>query len=350
METYGADVGYGFVKIVTADGRRASFPSVCKPSGGDGLAEIFGSRAAAHRLRLMTPGAGFQEWLVGRSALAADAIRSWSTSGSDRADYPVLVMAALAAIGAKGSVSIAVGLPLSVYTNKSEQRALRAALEGLSALVGLDGRELQEIEIASVTVYPQAVGAYFAWTASLPGLTLSRQAIGLVDVGYRTTDYLVLRPQNGKMEPDGELSGSLDMGVADAMTHLGKSLAETYRLSFPLPDTALDEALLGDGTIGIRGQVVNVMIAYQAEVKRLAVEITEQLRHIWAKRLDRLAAVIVAGGGGAAVQPHLGLPGAVLVDDPVYANAIGFLRMARMKLGAGVSDTANTSRERTAGI
>ena len=343
MEVFGIDVGYGFTKIVAADGRRASFPSVCKPAAGDGLAEIFGSAAADHRLRLMTPGPGFQEWLVGRSALAADAIRSWSSSGSARADYSVLALTALAAVGASGRVSIAVGLPLSVYTNKSEQQALKAALEGLSALVGLDGREPQEIEIASVTVYPQAVGAYFAWAASLPGMTLSRQAIGLVDIGYRTTDYLVLRPQNGTIGPDSDLSGSLDMGVTDAMSHLGKSLAETYRLSFPLPDTALDEALLGDGTIGIRGQVVNVVSAYQAEVKRLAVEITEQLRHIWAKRLDRLAAVIVAGGGGAAVQPFVGLPGTVLVDDPVYANAKGFLWLARMRK---LSDTANTGSVR----
>ncbi|MDA8261609.1 MAG: hypothetical protein M0Z47_02125, partial [Actinomycetota bacterium] len=89
MEVYGIDVGYGFTKVVTATGRRASFPSVCKPAAGDGLAEIFGSAAADHRLRLMTPGAGFQEFLVGRSALAADAIRSWSTAGSARADYPM---------------------------------------------------------------------------------------------------------------------------------------------------------------------------------------------------------------------------------------------------------------------
>ena len=339
MAVYGIDVGYGFAKVVAADGRRASFPSVCKSATSNGLAEIFGSAATDHRLRLMTPGAGFQEWLVGLSALAADAVRSWSSSGSARADYPVLVLAALAAVGASGRVAIALGLPLSVYTNKAEQQALRAALEGLSALVGLDGREPEEIEIASVTVYPQAVGAYFAWAASLPGMALSRQAIGLVDIGYRTTDYLVLKPQGGKMEPDSELSGSLDVGIADAMSHLGKSLAETHRLSFPLPDTALDEALLGDGTIGIRGHVVNVASDYQAQVRRLGVEITEQLRHIWAKRLDRLAAIIVAGGGGAAVQPHLGLPGAVLVDDPVYANAKGFLWLARMRK---LSDTANT--------
>ena len=117
MDVYGIDVGYGFTKIVTPTGRRASFPSVCKPAAGDGLAEIFGSAAADHRLRLMTPGAGFEEWLVGRSALAADAIRSWSTSGSGRPDYPVLVMACLAAVGAKGRVGIAVGLPLSVYVD-----------------------------------------------------------------------------------------------------------------------------------------------------------------------------------------------------------------------------------------
>ena len=341
MDVYGIDVGYGFTKIVTQAGRRASFPSVCKPATDAGLAEIFGSAAADHRLRLMTPGAGFQEWLVGRSALAADAIRSWSTAGSARADYPILVLAALAAVNAKGRVSIAVGLPLSVYADKSEQRALSIALEGLSGLVGLDGREPEEIEIASTTVYPQALGAYFSFVATPGGSALAQQEIGVVDIGYRTTDYLVVRPQGGKMRPDMELSGSIDTGIGDAMAAIGKSLAEDHRLSFPLPGTSIEEALLGNGTIGIRGQVVNVQPAYRVRVEKLGQEITETLRHIWAKRLDRLAGIVVAGGGGAAVQPFLGLPGAALIADPVYANAKGFLLLTRVEPDRKVSDTAN---------
>lgn len=74
MDMYGIDVGYGFTKIVAPTGLRASFPSVCKPSGGDGLADLFGSAAALHRLRRMTPGQGYQDWLVGRAALARDGV------------------------------------------------------------------------------------------------------------------------------------------------------------------------------------------------------------------------------------------------------------------------------------
>lgn len=340
MDVYGIDVGYGFTKIVTPTGRRASFPSVCKLSSGDGLAEVFGPAAADHRLRLMTPGSGFQEWLVGCSALAADAVRSWSSSGSGRTDYPVLVMAALAAVGATGSVRIAVGLPLSVYADKGERSALLASLNRLTGLVGLDGREPEEIEIAAVSVYPQAVGAYFALAATPQGIRLGSRDLGVVDVGYRTTDFLLMR----SLAPDTELSGSIDLGIGDAMAAAAQSLVASHGPSFALPDTAIEEALLGDGSIGIRGRVVDLRPAYRARVEQLGQEITERLRHVWAKRLDRLAAIVLSGGGGAAVQPFIGLPGAVLADDPVYANAKGFLWLARRGLGPSQSDEAATSQ------
>ena len=219
--------------------------------------------------------------------------------------------------------------------------ALSATLEGLSGLVGLDGREPDEIEIRSVSVFPQALGAYFSFVATPGGSGLAQQSIGVVDIGYRTTDYLVVRPQGEKMRPDMELSGSIDTGIGDAMAAIGKSLAGDHKLSFPLPGTSIEEALLGNGTIGIRGQVVNVQPAYRARVEKLGQEITETLRHTWAKRLDRLAGIVVAGGGGAAVQPFLGLPGAALIADPVYANAKGFLLLAQMPSDRKVSDTAN---------
>ena len=146
------------------------------------------------------------------------------------------------------------------------------------------------------------------------------------------------------MVPDTELSGSIDVGIGDAMSAVAQSLAETHRLSFALPDTAIEEALLGDGSIGIRGQVVDLRPAYRLRVEQLGREITERLRHVWAKRLDRLAGIVVVGGGGAAVRPFIGLPGPVLAHDPVYVNASGFLGIASRERGQSLSDTAVTGQ------
>lgn len=44
--------------------------------------------------------------------------------------------------------------------------------------------------------------------------------------------------------------------------------------------------------------------------------------------MDHLAAIYLTGGGGADLVLHLQMPEVRVMDEPVFANALGFLSIA----------------------
>lgn len=333
MNLYGVDIGYGYVKGVSDLGRRVVFPSVVKqaPEGG-ALSEVFGKSQLDYRLRIVN-GETDQTVLVGDAALAGDPVRSWDSRASARRDYETLLLTALAAMGAQGAVRVALGMPLSLFADKAERQQMKMRLTGLTAWVALNNAEEPVmIDIAAVSVYPQAVGAYLAAVGSaLDSHGLAGKPVGLVDIGFRTTDYLLLSAVHGKIVPEEQLSGSLDQGVGLAFRQAAAMVSKEHGLGFVLPSTVLEEAFAGDGEIVVGGQTISATGYVERALKALGKEIGDQIKGLWASRLDRVSAVLVVGGGGRAVCPFLdlGISNVSVWSDPVYANALGFLALAR---------------------
>ena len=326
-----ADVGFGFVKALSANGGRSLFPSsVVEAKGpGDLAAALGGGIALKHRMSVyITSLPSPQEYLVGSAALAAGATRSWSADGDGRQDYHLLVLAALASVGASGLVDIALGLPLSVYLNRDERRRLRDHVWGLRAQVGWDGRTTVDVEAASVKVLPQAVGAYYSALLGPDGAKLAGQAVGVVDIGYHTTDFLLLTPGDGGVSiPDESRSGSLDSGMSQVIDAVRQHVSATTGTPFSAPEGLIENAVRNGGHITVRGHAVEVLPAYSQALEALATRIATEIQRTWGRSIDYLAATLLAGGGGAEVAPHLHLPAITVTPDPIFANASGFLAM-----------------------
>ncbi len=324
------DVGYGFTKaLASPGGGRSIFPSAIAPARGSGdLAAALGGGTVQHRMSVAIQGVELQEFLVGSAALAAGATRSWSADGDGRQDYAVLVLAALAAVGASGLVDIALGLPLSVYLNKDERRRLRDHIWGLRAAVSWDGRASTTVEAASVKVLPQAVGAYYSALLGSDGARLAGQMVGVVDIGYHTSDFLLLVPGgDGVSVPDEARSGSLDAGMSQPIDAVRQYVSSKTGTPFAAPEGMIEAALRNGGHLTVRGREIDVRSAYDEALRTLADRITSEIQRSWGQRIDFLSATLLAGGGGQEVAPYLHLPAITVVEDPIYANAAGFLQM-----------------------
>lgn len=323
------DVGYGFTKVARAGGRRCCFPSAVAmtPGGASALAKVLGAGSAPqHRVQMQRGAAEPETFLIGEAALAAGAGRSWEGRAAERGGYDALVFAGLGLVGAEGPTDLRVGLPLGLYLQPAERAGLRQRLAGLAAWVSVGDGTAVWIEAERVRVLPQGAGAFASAVTAAPDL--AREPVGLIDVGYRTTDLLLMRPGGAGLIPDEPACGSFDAGAGRVYERVRRTVGA--RAGVLVPEGAVEDALAHlAGRLIVRGREYDLGALVNAEAEHLATEVATQVRRLWSDRLDFLGTVLLAGGGGALLLPHLGAlhPALRLLPDPVYANAAGFLLM-----------------------
>lgn len=265
--------------------------------------------------------------MVGEATLNAGAARTWATEASARAGYDLLVLTAAALVEAEGDVDLALGLPLGVWIRgKPERKALRSRLEGFGAWISVDGAPARHIEIRSVRVYPQSLGAYLAVMQGSEGWRLVGRPVGVIDIGYRTCDYLLVTPRGGAPAPDEERSGSVDLGIGQAYDAVRETLASQTG-GLPPPESLVEEGIAGSGTLHYRGSEIALRPLWDVACRKLAGEVEAVIRRVWADRVDYLAAIVLAGGGAEAVREYLSLPAVFPVPEAIWANAVGFLTL-----------------------
>lgn len=307
MNKASVDVGFGYVKAVLPDGdRKAVFPAALAPVD-EGLGDALGKRDTVR--------INGDPYLVGRAALDAGAQASWQTGEEGvRRDYPLLVAASLAAISAPpGSLSLYVGLPLSSYT--TDRQALREALQDVTVKVN-DAL----YHFAEVQVLPQGVGAYAAAMEDEPDLRY--RPVGVIDIGYRTTDYLIIRHDDRRRAQPIHW-GTADVGGQSVASACGQILArQGVRVSL----AQIERALETGQSLWLRGQEVPLPV--DAARAQVAATIANAVQHAWREEMDTLAAIIVTGGAGAALASHFPWPHVRVPKDPLYGNARGYLLLA----------------------
>ncbi len=128
MSLIAADVGFGFTKAVSRDGRRVFLPiAVAADRCAGDLGRSIGAGGPGHRVTVTTSSAGPQCLLVGDAALNGGAVRSWDHAVGQRRDHRTLVLTALALLaetaGSGGPTDRAVGLPLPGYLQRQQRQA-----------------------------------------------------------------------------------------------------------------------------------------------------------------------------------------------------------------------------------
>ena len=301
-ERIAIDAGHGFTKAL-ADDAQMIFPSlICPAPATVDLGEFVQSHTVA---------IDGVPYLVGEAA-RKHATPLWSRDKAADPHTLRLVLVAAAQLGAMGPVALATGLPLSWFG--SQRRRFREALRGYGASVQLPGQAAQRLWIESVMVLPQGVAAAGPVLSSVdyaPGAYL------IVDIGYRTTDYiLVTKAPHDTLDYAPDAAGSLPVG----MSAVTKTVVDAINRQYPVEYTPAE--IESQTTVTVRGQHIDVTQRRRETQTSVGKQIAQQLALALGPNLDKLLGIVAVDGGSSLLTQVL--PGLIVPHDPQWANVQGY--------------------------
>ena len=316
----GLDDGYAHTKIALPDGRLAAIASRAR----FGRANV--TWLDASRQRIFEYETEDQLFAVGALDGEPTQFDDYPFSALNRA----IVQHALQAAGLGGeSVHAVSGLPVaSFYLKDGSRRAdtverKRASLE--RAVHPIDGRLPAAIRFHEVI--PEALAAWYdhVITESDDGAELDAERlaapVAVVDIGGRTTDFVVVADQAVRHDA----SGSLRCGLLD----MKREVADAIRARFDLEEVServADEAVR-TGCVRLFGATKDVTDlvrdARQQLIARLHAQTQRQLG-----RGAELERILFVGGGAVVLADAIRdwFANQSVAPEPAFANARGMLK------------------------
>ncbi len=319
----GLDDGYAFTKVALPDGRLIVIPSRAQV-GQSSVTWIHQGRQ-----RIFEYETDEAVYSVGAVDGVPTHFEGYPWSGLNRA----IAQHALQEAGLAGRTVHAVsGLPVSTFYRKSgelRQETIAKKRDSLKQAV----RPISDVLPAGIAfhdVIPEALAAWYDYViveqgdgAALDGDRLS-VPVAIVDIGGRTTDYVVVKDQ-GIVHAS---SGSLQCGMLDVKQSVADGIQERFDLE------TLNEQLVAQAvdrkTVRLRGKDHDVAALVDAAkrevVERIHAETRRQLG--LGVELDR---ILFVGGGTVALAEHTAnwFPHQVIAEHPAFANARGMLKYLR---------------------
>jgi plasmid segregation protein ParM len=319
----GLDDGYAYTKLALPDGRLIIIPSRARV-GQSGVTWI--DQAEQRIFEYETEEAVYS---VGAVDGAPTHFEGYPWSGLNRA----IVQHALQQAGLAGRTVHAVsGLPVSAfYRNSGEHRqetiarkrdSLKQAVHPLS--------DVLPAGIAFHEVIPEALAAWYDYVIvdQGDGVTLDADRVSvpvaIVDIGGRTTDYVVVKDQ-GILHA---ASGSLQCGMLNVKHSVTDGIQARFDLEI-LSEQLVSQAL-ENKVVRLQGKDHDVAALVEAAkrevVERLHAETRRQLG--LGVELDR---ILFVGGGTVALAEDIAnwFPHQAIAEHPAFANARGMLKYLR---------------------
>jgi len=314
----GLDVGYSAVKAVSGD-RRVTFPSVVgTPDKAHFSLDGNTAIVLTHPVNAM----------VGEEAIAQSRFlnrredRGWVESD----EWYALALASLTELtnATLADLVIVTGLPVTFYTDKT---VVRDRLLG-EHKVQRENRRAQSLRVSDCRVIPQPFGALLSATLDDGGRivdqALATGAVGVIDVGGKTTNLLSVN----RLSEIGRETSSVSVGAWDVVRAVKTWLADHC------PDLDLRDHQVADAIVARQvsyyGERIDIAPVVDAVITPLADQVIAEATQLW-NGGAALDAILVSGGGALLLGSHIRqhFRHARAVDDPVFANALGFWRFAQ---------------------
>jgi len=319
----GLDDGYAFTKLALPDGRLIAIPSRARL----GRANVTWIDNAEQRI--FEYETDDQSFAVGEVEAEPTYFDAYPFSGLNRA----IVQHGLQKAGLGGhSVHAVSGLPVGSFYLKDGSRreeTLTKKRDSLKRTVRpIDSR--LPAAIAFHEVIPEALAAWYdhVIAESDNGVQLESERlhapVAVVDIGGRTTDYVVVTNQavlHGS-------SGSLRCGLLDVKREVADGIRGRFDME-AVSERSVEEAVQR-GSVRLFGKDHDisdlVKTAQRQVVERLHAETQRQLG-----RGAELERILFVGGGAVAFAAQIQdwFPNQTVADHPAFANARGMLKYLR---------------------
>ena len=292
MYDLGLDVGFGFTKAT--DGTNSvTFKSLV----GEATDIQFWSTMITHEqvenLHVTVDG---KQFFVGDMAEKQSSVRYFTLDQSVLFENSLKVLA-LTAMGVfKGDTSqlnLVTGLPVGYYKQYKEK--IMNTLKGMQRVTfhNQDGaRTEKSFMVNRLQVMPQPFGTLFHLIMNDQGRIinpeLARQKVGIVDVGFRTTDIVIA----DKLRYVERGSKTSDTGIAKAFSIIARKLMERTGIAVEL--YRLYESV-SKGSIRIKGKEFLLKELKEQVLGQLATMITQDLERLWTDDWD-IDTILLTGG------------------------------------------------------
>lgn len=327
QKNVGIDLGYGYLKA-TDGSKDLVFPAVV--GLGQDLtyySELTLYVAEEDNLVVEIDGA---RYFVGNLAIRQSEMASRSLVENRPGDLNarILFLTAMGLLngGDKQRFNVVTGLPPSYYLSYKDD--LAKVLSGTHQFTFIKGGDKiqKQITVDNVRVIPQPFGTVFHLfldrNGSITGRDLAHSRMGIIDIGFRTSDFVVA----DKLEYIDRLSFSSTTALSTAYTLIGENLRKTFKVS--RENYELDP-VVNEGKIRVAGQVHDITDLRDEAYRKVAAKVITEINSVWNKH--DLDVIYVTGGGGQALFPYLKkeYPTAELVEGPQSANSKGYWKLAQ---------------------
>lgn len=338
----GLDDGYAFTKLVLPNDRLMAIPSRAR-IGQAGVTWI-----EADKQRIFEYSTEGSIYSVGSVDGDSTRFTGYPVSGLHRC----IIQHALqkARLGGQ-SVHVVSGLPVSAfYFSDGQQRSgaiaqkrdtLKIPVEPMSS-GGMFDRGRPPVSVAFHEVIPEALAAWYDQVIEVKGGEASlntervERPVAVVDIGGRTTDYVVVENQ-GILHRS---SGSLSKGMLDVHSQVSQGIQKQFNLD-SVSEQRVAEAVKR-GTVRLHGHEHDV----SGIVKEAKLELVTQLHAETRRQLglgEELDTIIFVGGGSAALARDIAhwFPNQQIAEQPAFANARGMLKYLQYVCEEPVSSHAH---------
>ncbi len=331
MKAIGVDVGFGFTKA-TAGGEYIIFKSIIGEYADIqfhlGLEENTWEDNLQIRLE-------DNMYFLGELAEKQSSVQQYTLDQSKLVGEFVKILA-VAAIGLlteeRETVSVVTGLPVGYY--RRDARRVQEILKGVHRIeyLGDQGKGTEkQINVAKIKIIPQPMGSVFNLLLDEEGSPTNKkiasQKIGVVDIGFRTTDFVLL----DHLRYIERGSSTTDNGMSRCFSLIANKLRQKTGVSVELH--RLYNAIF-TGSIRIRGKEYNITNLKNRVYSHFASQIANDINRIWENDWD-IDLIILTGGGAKELFEYIKplVEGNLLLvegrTDPRLNNVLGYLKYAR---------------------
>lgn len=339
MEILGIDIGFGFTKATMGE-KSIIFKSLL----GDATVIQFTDstlegQGREEHLQIEVDG---NAYFLGELAERQSVERYFTldqTQFVERFAKNLAIAAAARLVNSHIPINLVTGLPIGYYREYKEALAKILVGEHKVVMTGADGQtEKKVVNVNRVRIIPQPWGSLFNLMLNDIGeirdKRLIKEKIGVVDVGFRTSDYSV----SDKMRYSERGSRTTESGIARAFNVIATKLREKSGVNVEL--YRLYDAV-HEGSIKIRGEEYDLKTLTKHVFSQLATSVANEIDRLWVDDWD-IDTMIVSGGGGSVLADYLIplLKGNVIAMDPAsdarMNNVKGYWKFGRHVWAKGV--------------
>ncbi len=330
MLVMGVDVGFGFTKATDGESS-VLFKSLIGEPQPRSMEENFfpGEEVSGSHLTVDE-----RSFFVGELAESESRVRQFTLDHAQMVSqqFKILALAAISQIApSRVPMNVVTGLPVGHYI-QFRNRLSEALTGDHTIIIHEEGKEREVVlSIKRVRTIPQPYGSLvdflFREDGSLLRTDLAKEKIGVVDIGFKTTDFTISRG----LRHSERGSRTTDTGIAKAFQFISESLTEMSGVAVEI--YRLYDAVR-EGSLKIRGAEYDLSNVKDEVFSRLAAAVANDMERIWADDWD-LDLILIAGGGGEALFEYLKplVKGELALlqtrEDPRMGNAAGFVKYGR---------------------